>query len=69
MTWQAWLVVTVVVLVALFRYGWHRRRYPDKGGPRCGGAGRLRTRRPLIGGVVSGLCPRCAGSPWSPRRI
>ncbi|MGH3903914.1 MAG: hypothetical protein ACRDTE_06980 [Pseudonocardiaceae bacterium] len=43
MTWQAWLVVAVIVLVALWRYGWHRRRYPDKG------------------------CPRCDGSPWSPR--
>lgn len=67
MTWQAWLVIVVVGV------GWcylrHRRRYPDKGCPRCGGAGRRRSTRPLIGGLVSGLCPRCDGSPWSPRRL
>lgn len=67
MTWQAWLVL--MVAAALWLYLRHRHRYPDKGCPRCGETGRLRSTRPITGALVSGLCPRCGGSPWSPRRI
>lgn len=66
MTWQVWLVIVVGLLWCYLR---HRRRYPYLGCRRCDGAGRLRSTRPIIGGLVSRLCPRCNGSPWSPRRM
>lgn len=65
---HGWLVVVGVAVFLLLRWRWHLRRYPDKGCRRCQGAGRL-TSGGVFGGVVSGLCRRCGGSPWFPRRF
>lgn len=66
MTWQGWLVVIGFAAFLLWSRLRYLRRYPAKACPRCSGAGRLKSTS-LFGRVVSGVCPRCNGSPWSPR--
>lgn len=70
MTSQGWLVVIGSALYLLWR-GYRRLcRYPHKlcTYPGCDG-GRLKSRTVFLRRKVSGLCPRCNGSPWSPRGI
>lgn len=66
MTWQGWLEVIGIAAFLLLRRLRHLRRYSTKACRRCHGAGRLKSTS-LFGRVVSGVCPRCNGSPWSAR--
>lgn len=67
MDWQGVLVLMVIGVVLLVRHQIHLRRYPDIACRRCKGAARRKSTN-LLGRPVSGKCPKCDGSPWSPRR-
>ncbi|MGH3905726.1 MAG: hypothetical protein ACRDTE_16310 [Pseudonocardiaceae bacterium] len=61
MTWELWWVWAGAT--------GDRRRYPDKGLRPLWRRGPAEIDPYLVGALVSRLCPRCAGSAWSPRRL
>lgn len=67
MNWQLALILVLIAVWLLVRHEIHVRRYPDVACRTCNGAARRKSKN-LFGRTVSGKCPGCDGSPWSPRR-